>query len=237
MAFQNSSEIKIVAIVPAAGIGKRMLLDIPKQYIKIQNHTILEYTLMTLLSHPSIVHVIVSLHKKDHYFHNLSIASNIRITSVIGGHKRINSVLSGLVVVPKNANWVIVHDAVRPCLSYKDLENLISVVKKNKIGGILARPTCDTIKYIISQTKKISHTISRKKLWHALTPQIFPRNLLLFCLKKVIRDNIDVTDESSALEYCGYHPSIVLGSYKNIKITFPEDLIFAEVYLKKLSNI
>lgn len=236
MIFRNSLTPKIVAIVPAAGIGKRMLLDIPKQYIKIQNRTILEYTLMTLLAHPSIVHIIVSLHQKDNYFHRLSISSNIRITSVIGGEQRINSVLSGLVAV-KNANWVIVHDAVRPCLSYQDLEKLISIIGKSKIGGILARPTCDTMKYVSYNTKKISHTISRKQLWHALTPQLFPINLLRFCLNKVLQNNIDVTDESSAVEYCGYHPRIVLGSYKNIKITFPEDLIFAEIYLKKLSNI
>ncbi|QFQ32234.1 2-C-methyl-D-erythritol 4-phosphate cytidylyltransferase [Buchnera aphidicola] len=235
MILKNTFKPKILAIVPAAGIGKRMLLDIPKQYIKIKNRTILEYTLTTLLSHPSISHIIVSLNKKDNYFHELSIASNIRVTSVIGGNKRINSVLSGL-IVPTNAHWVIVHDAVRPCLSHKDLEKLISIIKKNKIGGILARPVFDSIKYV-HERKKISHTIARKKLWHALTPQLFPVDLLRFCLKKSIRDNIDITDESSALEYCGYHPSIVLGSYKNIKITFPEDLVFAEIYLKKLFNI
>lgn len=235
MIFRNSLQPKIVAVVPAAGIGKRMLLDIPKQYIKIKNRTILEYTLMRLLSHPSIVRIIVSLHKKDKYFHKLSIASNIRVTSVIGGKKRIHSVLSGL-IVPTNANWVIVHDAVRPCLSYTDLEKLIAIVKKSKIGGILARPTSDTIKYIVHKTKRISHTISREKLWHALTPQLFPINLLRFCLEKILRDDIDITDESSALEYCGYSPLIVLGSYKNIKITFPEDLIFAKIYLKELFN-
>ncbi|WP_343154097.1 2-C-methyl-D-erythritol 4-phosphate cytidylyltransferase [Buchnera aphidicola] len=235
MRFRNNFKPKIVAIVPAAGIGKRMLLDIPKQYIKIKNRTILEYTLTTLLSHPSIVQVIVSLNKRDKYFHKLSIASNIRITSVIGGNKRIYSVLSGL-VLPINADWVIVHDAVRPCLSYKDLEKLISIIGKTKVGGILARPTCDTIKYVSHNTKKISHTISRKKLWNALTPQLFPTNLLRFCLSKIIRDNIDITDESSALEYCGYNPLIILGSYKNIKITFPEDLIYAEIYLDELSN-
>ena len=123
MKFRSSLKPKIVAVVPAAGIGKRMLLDIPKQYIKIRNHTILEYTLMTLLSHPSIIRIIVSLNKQDNYFHKLSISSNVRITSVIGGKERIHSVLSGL-VIPTNAKWVIVHDAVRPCLSYKDLEKL-----------------------------------------------------------------------------------------------------------------
>ncbi|ALD15354.1 2-C-methyl-D-erythritol 4-phosphate cytidylyltransferase [Buchnera aphidicola (Aphis glycines)] len=235
MIVKNTFKPEILAVVPAAGIGKRMLLDIPKQYIKIKNRTILEYTLTTLLSHPSISHIVVSLHKKDNYFHKLSISSNTRITPVIGGKKRIDSVLSGL-LNPTNARWVIVHDAVRPCLSHQDLEKLISIIKINKIGGILARPAFDSIKYV-HENKKISYTIARKKLWHALTPQLFPVNLLRFCLEKSIRDNVNITDESSALEYCGYHPLIVLGSYKNIKITFPEDLVFAEIYLKEIYNM
>ncbi|CAL4324789.1 2-C-methyl-D-erythritol 4-phosphate cytidylyltransferase [Buchnera aphidicola (Protaphis terricola)] len=234
--FKHCFQPKIVAIVPAAGVGKRMLSGIPKQYIKIKNRTILEYTLIALLSHPNIVRVIVSLNKQDNYFKKLSISSDIRVVSVIGGNKRINSVLSGL-VLPIHEKWVIVHDAVRPCISYQDLEKLISITKKSKIGGILARPISDTIKYVSHNTKKISYTIERKNIWHALTPQLFPINLLRFCLKKIIQNNIDITDESSALEYCGYNPLIVLGSYKNIKITFPEDLIFAKFYLEELYNI
>ncbi|WP_367682802.1 2-C-methyl-D-erythritol 4-phosphate cytidylyltransferase [Buchnera aphidicola] len=236
MMFKHCFQPKIVAIVPAAGVGKRMLSGIPKQYIKIKNRTILEYTLIALLSHPNIVRVIVSLNKQDNYFKKLSISSDIRVVSVIGGNKRINSVLSGL-VLPIHEKWVIVHDAVRPCISYQDLEKLISITKKSKIGGILARPISDTIKYVSHNTKKISYTIERKNIWHALTPQLFPINLLRFCLKKIIQNNIDITDESSALEYCGYNPLIVLGSYKNIKITFPEDLIFAKFYLEELYNI
>jgi len=233
MTLINSPKPKIIAIVPAAGIGVRMKSDLPKQYIKINNCTIIEYTLRALLSHPNIVRIIVSLHKKDHSFHNLSISSDLRILSVLGGDKRINSVLSGL-VVRTDAEWVIVHDAVRPCLSYQDLENLIAITKKSKVGAILARPVSDTIKYSDSKNKKTLLTFPRHRLWHALTPQLFPINLLRFCLKKIILDKINITDEASALEYCGYHPLIILGSYKNIKITYPEDLIFAKFYLKKI---
>ncbi|QCI17807.1 2-C-methyl-D-erythritol 4-phosphate cytidylyltransferase [Buchnera aphidicola (Acyrthosiphon lactucae)] len=232
MILVNLFKPKIIAIVPAAGIGSRMQIDLPKQYIKIQNRTILEHTLTTLLLHPNIVRIIVSLNQKDDYFHKLSISSNFRIVSVIGGKERINSVLSGLIIA-KNVDWVIVHDAVRPCLSYKDLEKLISIIKKNPVGAILARPVSDTIKYSNLKQEKVLHTVHRKNLWHALTPQLFQINLLKICLKKIIKDKISITDEASALEYCGYNPLLVVGSCRNIKITWPEDLLLADFYLKE----
>ncbi len=231
MILINSSEPKIIAIVPAAGIGSRMQSNLPKQYIKINKLTVLEHTLTTLLLHPNIIRIIVSLHKKDNYFHKLSISSNLRILSVIGGKKRINSVLAGL-IVKTDADWVIVHDAVRPCLSYKDLKNLTSIIKNNPVGGLLVKPVSDTIKYSNIKKEKIIHTVCRKNLWHALTPQLFQINLLKKCLKKIITDKICITDEASALEYCGYNPLLVRGSYRNIKITWPEDIILAELYLK-----
>ncbi|CAL4324850.1 2-C-methyl-D-erythritol 4-phosphate cytidylyltransferase [Buchnera aphidicola] len=231
MTLINSPKPKIMAVVPAAGIGRRMQLAFPKQYIKIKNFTILEYTLKTLLLHPNIVRIIVSLHQEDNYFHKLPISSDLRILSVLGGPERIYSVLSGL-MVKTDADLVMVHDAVRPCLSYKDLENLISTAKNSKVGGILVRPVSDTIKCTDRTNQKILHTIPRKQLWHALTPQLFPINLLRLCLKKIIQDQITITDESSALEYCGHYPEIVLGSHKNIKITYPEDIVFARLYLK-----
>jgi len=227
----NSFQPKIIAVVPAAGIGSRMQADLPKQYIKIQNFTILEHTLITLLLHPNIVQIIVSLNRKDNYFHKLPISSDIRIISVIGGEKRIHSVLSGLIVI-KSVDWVIIHDAVRPCLNYKDLEKLISVIKKNPAGALLARPVSDTIKYSNMTKEKVLHTINRENLWHALTPQVFQVNILKYCLQKIIKDKISITDEASALEYCGYNPLLVLGSSRNIKITFPDDLLLARFYLE-----
>lgn len=231
----NLLKLKIIAIVPAAGTGSRMQLDLPKQYIKIKHCTVLEHTLKTLLLHPNIVRIIVSLHKKDNYFHKLPISSNFRIISVVGGKDRINSVLSGL-NVETNANWVIVHDAVRPCLSYQDLDRLISIIKKNPIGAILVRPVSDTIKYSDKKRKKILSTVDRKNLWHALTPQLFQINILKDCLNKIIKDKISITDEASALEYYGYSPLLIIGNCRNIKITWPDDLILAEFYLKNYDN-
>ncbi|CAL4326476.1 2-C-methyl-D-erythritol 4-phosphate cytidylyltransferase [Buchnera aphidicola] len=231
MILVSSLRPKIIAIVPAAGIGSRMKLDLPKQYIKIHNRTILEHTLKTLLLHPNIIRIVVSLNQKDDYFHKLSISSHCRVTSVVGGKKRINSVLSGLKIA-KHANWIIVHDAVRPCLSYHDLKKLISIIKNNPVGGFLAKPVSDTIKYSNFKKNKSLYTVHRENLWHALTPQLFQINILKYCLRKIIKDKISITDEASALEYCGYHPLLVSGSCNNIKITSPEDLVFAEFYLK-----
>lgn len=226
---------KIIAIVPAAGIGSRMKSDVPKQYIKMHNYTILEHTLNTLLLHPNINRIIVSLNKKDIFFNKLSIASHARIISVLGGKKRMNSVLSGL-ILQTDADWVIIHDAVRPCLSYQDLENLISIIPKNPVGAILARPVSDTIKYSDTKTKSSLYTVNRKNLWHALTPQLFQRNLLKNCLKNIIKDQVNITDEASALEYYGYNPLIITGSSNNIKITWPEDLALAKFYLEQYSR-
>ncbi|ANZ22619.1 2-C-methyl-D-erythritol 4-phosphate cytidylyltransferase [Buchnera aphidicola (Diuraphis noxia)] len=227
----NLLKLKIIAIVPAAGIGSRMQSSLPKQYIKIKNFTILEYTLHTLLLHPNIVKIIVSLHKEDKYFYKLPVSSHFRIIPVIGGKDRINSVLSGL-KIKTNAHWVIIHDAVRPCLSYQDLDRLISIVKKKPIGAILARPVSDTIKYSDKKGKKTLYTLNRNHLWHALTPQLFQINVLKNCLKNVIKNKINVTDEASALEYYGYNPLLIIGNSRNIKITCPEDLSIAEFYLK-----
>ncbi|AWH90380.1 2-C-methyl-D-erythritol 4-phosphate cytidylyltransferase [Buchnera aphidicola (Melanaphis sacchari)] len=235
MRLIHSLKLNTIAIVPAAGIGRRMLLNFPKQYIKIRNKTIIEYTLETLLSHPNITRIIVSVHQEDIFFHKLPISSHFRVLSVIGGQKRIDSVLSGLAIA-KEVDWIMIHDAVRPCLTYKDLDKLIDLAQKNKFGGILARPLYDTIKYVSKKNKKVLYTLPRKNLWRALTPQLFPIDLLRFCLQKIIKDKVDITDESSALEYCGYSPLIIMGGEENIKVTSPEDIFFVEYYLKKLFN-
>ncbi|XBC37529.1 MAG: 2-C-methyl-D-erythritol 4-phosphate cytidylyltransferase [Buchnera aphidicola (Meitanaphis microgallis)] len=222
---------KIVAIVPAAGIGSRMLSNIPKQYIKIRGCTILEHSIKFLLAHSSIKRIIIVLNKKDIFFHKLSISSHPRIFYVIGGDLRVCSVLSGLLVI-NDVKWVIIHDAVRPCLNYNDLNKIISLTNTSKIGGILATPVNNTIKYSKDNRNVIS-TISRYQLWNALTPQCFPIKLLLACLRKAMNEGINVTDEASAMEHCGYYPQLIRGSSSNIKVTYPEDISFVSFYLGK----
>ncbi|XBC38041.1 MAG: 2-C-methyl-D-erythritol 4-phosphate cytidylyltransferase [Buchnera aphidicola (Floraphis choui)] len=230
MSTINYLRTNIVAIVPAAGIGSRMLLKIPKQYIKVRGYTILEHSIKLLLAHSNIKKVIVVLNKRDAFFKKLSISSHPRVFSVIGGKFRFCSVLSGLLIV-KNADWVVIHDAVRPCLNFNDLNKIISLVYTSKIGGILATPISNTIKYSIDNSN-VFCTVNRNNLWNALTPQCFPIKLLLVCLKKAIKEGINITDEASVMEYCGYYPKLIKGSNNNIKITYPEDISFVNFYLK-----
>lgn len=224
---------KIIAIVPAAGIGKRMLIDIPKQYLIIKKKTVIEHSINILLKHKKIKKIIVIINKNDNFFKKLSIAknNNIIIVTINERKKRYHSVFLGvkkaIELFGKNF-WIIVHDAVRPCLKLKDISKIIS--NNNKTGAVLAYRTCNTVKYS-SNNSTIDYSIQRKLIWHAVTPQLFPSYLLFSCLKTIIKNNIIITDESSALEYCGYFPKIISGESSNIKITYLEDLYLANFYL------
>ncbi|WP_237386867.1 2-C-methyl-D-erythritol 4-phosphate cytidylyltransferase [Xenorhabdus sp. Sc-CR9] len=242
---------EIVALIPAAGIGSRMKSDCPKQYLKVAGKTILEHTLAALLEHPRIQSIIVALNPADTQFEQLSIASDPRITTVKGGEERADSVLSGLDYLsglPTDRQiWVLVHDAARPCLHGSDLDNLLRLIDQSEefpdvCGGLLASPVRDTMKRIMPPSEEelptndhsaIDHTVDRNGLWHALTPQLFPLQLLRDCLIKSLAENACITDESSALEYCGYHPVLINGRADNIKVTQPEDLALAEFYLSR----
>ncbi|MCC8375265.1 MULTISPECIES: 2-C-methyl-D-erythritol 4-phosphate cytidylyltransferase [Photorhabdus] len=231
----------IIALVPAAGIGSRMNSDCPKQYLSIAGKTIIEHTLAALLAHPRIQHVVIVLNPADTQFQSLEVASDSRITTVTGGEQRADSVLAGLnhlVHLTGNDHcWVLVHDAARPCLHHDDLDRLLQLAEADEqgnmaCGGILASPVRDTMKRgRVGQI--IDHTVERQGLWHALTPQFFPLMLLRDCLSKALSQHANITDEASALEYCGYQPVLVNGRSDNIKVTRPEDLALAEFYLSR----
>ncbi|WWO96884.1 MAG: 2-C-methyl-D-erythritol 4-phosphate cytidylyltransferase [Candidatus Dasytiphilus stammeri] len=225
----------ITAIIPAAGLGRRMNSFCPKQYLKIGNKTILEHAITVLIEHPYIQQIIIVINAEDSWFELLPIVNNIRITTTMGKLKRSESVLAGLQAIQHTTDWILIHDAVRPCLHRNDVDRLLKIITHrhfSSVGGILVHPVCDTIKYGIEGKYIISHTIDRKNLWHALTPQLFPYKLLYHCLLLSLQAGIELTDESSALEYCGYHPALIVGQRDNIKVTYQEDLIIASVYLK-----
>ncbi len=231
----------IIALVPAAGIGSRMNSDCPKQYLSIAGKTIIEHTLAVLLDHPRVQHVVIVLNPTDTQFQSLEVASDSRITTVVGGEQRADSVLSGLNHLARltgNDNcWVLVHDAARPCLHHDDLDRLLQLAEADEqgnmaCGGILASPVRDTMKRGRAG-QVIDHTVERQDLWHALTPQFFPLMLLRDCLSKALSQHANITDEASALEYCGYQPVLVNGRSDNIKVTRPEDLALAEFYLSR----
>ena len=222
----------VIAVVPAAGIGSRMQSDRPKQYMTIGQRTLLEYSIASLFSHPAITKVVVALHPQDDQFLTLPLAADPRVITVIGGDTRAESVAAGLGVI-NDADWVLVHDAARPCLHPRDLARLIALTAESPVGGILAAPVNDTMKRATADRRDIAHTVDRESLWHALTPQLFPRQLLIQCLSRAMSDGAEITDEASALEYCGYHPQLVPGRSDNIKVTRPEDLALADFFLTR----
>ena len=214
-----SSCADVIAVVPAAGIGSRMQSDCPKQYLPIGDHTILEHAVASLLRHPGVGRVIVAVSPTDRQFDALPLARNPRVTRVDGGRERADSVLAGLKAAA-GAAWVLVHDAARPCLHPDDLNALLALTAYSRVGGILA-----------------AHTVERTDLWHALTPQLFPLDLLRDCLIRALDEGATITDEASALEHCGYHPELVAGRGDNIKVTRPEDLALAAFYLTRLTQM
>lgn len=231
----NNKKPKLVAIVPAAGIGSRMRADRPKQYLCLLGKCVLQHTLERLAKHPAIEDIVVAVAEDDPWFASLSLPENATIHRVSGGKERAESVLNGLTrAVELNADWVLVHDAARPCLLQEDIERLIASVlgQPQPVGGILAHPVRDTMKRA-SQSDLIEQTLDRSSMWHALTPQMFCAQTLLVALQKGLQDKQTITDEASAMELNGFSPQLVMGSASNIKITHPEDLALAEFYLTR----
>ncbi len=227
-------------VIPAAGVGKRMLATRPKQYLPLLGKTVLEHTLACFLEHPLISGIVVVISPDDDYWLKLAKQyAQARIPvlhTVTAGRERADSVLSGLdylhaAVEPTTT--VLVHDAARPCLSRADLDTLLSVrVETRSTGALLAMPVRDTMKRAQPGSLRVAHTESRDDLWHALTPQMVPLALLRTTLRAALRSGVRVTDEASALEQAGLQPHLVEGGASNIKITHPADLGLAAYFLK-----
>lgn len=224
----------IIAIVPAAGIGSRMGAEIPKQYLQLNEQSILGHTLDCLLSHPSIEKVIVALNPDDEFFAHLPQAKHPKLQAVIGGKERADSVLSALAVASLDA-WTLVHDAARPCVTHQDIDKLIQSADTFTQGAILAAPVRDTMKRSNAQGL-ITETVCRENLWHALTPQFFPAQSLKQNLSEALAAGVLITDEASAMEWAGVAPGIVSGRADNIKVTHPDDLQLASLFLKSAAK-
>lgn len=221
------------ALIPAAGIGARFQADCPKQYLKIHDQPILERVINLFSAQKYIEKVVVVLHATDSWWPTLKLNHPEKIITVIGGQERVHSVLLGLDFLKnyaKKDDFILVHDAARPCLQEKYIAKLIHELKKNSVGGLLALPVVDTLKRA-DKNNNVVETVSREQLWQAQTPQCFRFQLLKSSIEKALSDNIIVTDESSAIEYAGHHPALILGDARNIKITYPEDLALAEKFL------
>lgn len=221
----------IWAVIPAAGIGKRMGSAIPKQYLQLHGKTILQLTIERVLSVQQVKGIVIALREDDEYWNNLNIDSSKPVLTVTGGEERVDSVINALNFLQNSKEdedvWVLVHDAVRPCVTADDINELIQQTIGNVSGGLLATPVRDTMKRQDAQ-QNVETTVDREGLWHALTPQFFPLKVLLEILEKAQKEGVNVTDEASAMESEGFHPKLVSGSPGNIKITSPGDLALAE---------
>ncbi|MEW6982285.1 2-C-methyl-D-erythritol 4-phosphate cytidylyltransferase [Colwelliaceae bacterium 6471] len=223
----------LVVVVPAAGVGKRMQSHRPKQYLSLHNSTILEHTVNRLLAHPSIDKVIIALSSSDEYYQDTSLMNHPKVQTVVGGVERVDSVLAGIQAIDaQQYPWVLVHDAARPCVPLKDISTLITLCHESDQGGLLAAPVRDTMKRTDDKNNVLT-TVDRSALWHALTPQMFKVDELRTAIETALHNGIDITDESSAMEYAQLPSQVVEGSSDNIKITRADDLTLAAFILTK----
>lgn len=225
---------KYWGVVPAAGVGQRMQADRPKQYLDLGGRAVIEHTLERMLKSDAFEAVAVAVSSEDPYWTTLQISSDRRILRAEGGAERADSVLNALYALENLADdddWVLVHDAARPCITASDIHRMIEMLKSDPVGGVLALPVHDTLKAI--EGTRISETIDRSRIWRALTPQMFRFAALREALELASTWGALVTDEASALELAGYNPAIVEGRSDNIKITRPEDLSLAAFFLEQ----
>jgi len=229
----KQAQTRYWVVVPAAGVGKRMQADRPKQYLDLLGKTVIEHTLERLLAHPDIEGVVVALAENDNYWAQLAIAGESRIQVVAGGIERHHSVINGLarlLEIGLDDAWVMVHDAARPCISGDDIDCLIAAVADGASGVVLGVPVRDTMKQV-DALARVEITVDRPRLWHAFTPQMFRLSQLYGAIKACEEKGLMVTDEASAMEQCGVQPTMVEGRYTNIKITRHADLAMAAFLL------
>ena len=209
--------------------------DLPKQYLPLAGRTVIDWSISKLLEHPSVQGVMVALGRDDPYWQHTEYAKHPSVARLNGGAERCHSVLNALDALSHKAtpdDWVLVHDAARPCVHSSDISKLInSVEEKQLIGGLLGMQVRDTMKRTNVQ-HQITATVERNQLWHAFTPQMFLLGELRTALSNALAAGAQITDEASAMEWAGHQPTMVEGQGDNIKITRPADLKLAEFYLR-----
>lgn len=232
----------IWAVVPAAGRGVRMASGTSKQYMLLRGRTVLEATVRRL-AEASIHRIVVAVSPEDDAWRGLRFEGAALPTFVTGGRIRAESVLNGVNYVAERASpdsWVMVHDAVRPCVRVEEIGRLIAGVEQSDVGGLLATPVTDTLKVARaigaggaprSALREVESTAERSRYWAAQTPQLFRLELLREGLARALAQGREVTDEAAAVELLGYAPVLVAGRGDNIKITTGSDLALAEYLL------
>ncbi len=233
--IESPTSARFFALVPAAGVGARMAADRPKQYLTLRGRPILLHTLERLCDHPRIAGVWVGISADDPYWPELRFSHPRFRGAYTGGAQRAATVLNGLRIMETQAHaddWVLVHDAVRPCVRADDIDRLIAAAGGHADGALLGLPVADTVKRA-NLAHEVVETVPREGLWRALTPQMFRLHALREAIESAARHGVTVTDEASAIERAGGRPLMVAGQADNIKITVVADLALAALYLQQ----
>ena len=221
------------ALVPAAGSGSRMGGGLPKQYMPLLGLPLIHHTLAALCAVPTIerVFVVLSVDDAEWARHDWSALGSRLVPLFCGGPTRADSVLGGLRAIRDEVaatDWILVHDAARPCVASWQIEKLIRELAHDDVGGLLAVPVADTIKRT-DERHRVAGTVARENLWCAQTPQMFRYTML----RRALESARNVTDEAAAIEAAGLRPKLVEGDAANLKVTWPFDLFLAEWILRR----
>ncbi|MCB1801658.1 MAG: 2-C-methyl-D-erythritol 4-phosphate cytidylyltransferase [Gammaproteobacteria bacterium] len=227
------SEAAYWAVIPAAGVGRRMGSAVPKQYLQLAGRAVIDHSIERILLHPRVDGVCVAISDADAWWQDTEFAGHPDLVTVSGGAERCHSVLNALEALRARASdddWVLVHDAARPCVRRADIDRLIDAAIDSDAGAVLGMPVRDTMKRCDAD-ERVVETVDRNHLWHAFTPQMFRFGSLYTVLGRALAAGVLVTDEASAIEWEGQRPVMVEGHADNIKITRAEDLGLAAHYL------
>lgn len=220
-------------VIPAAGIGNRMETAIPKQYLPLSGKPMISYSIQTFFASPRIASINLALSPEDYFWRNLDLAANSRLQlHYTGGETRAQTVLNTLYALKSQVDvddWILVHDAARPGLILPLLDTLLDSLESDAVGGLLALPLADTLKQSNADTR-VKSTIPREGLWQAQTPQMFRYSLLTNALESF---DGTPTDEAQAVEALGLEPKLVIGSLRNMKVTYPQDMALMELFMQK----
>ncbi len=225
------------ALVPAAGHSVRFGGTTLKQYAHLLGLPVIHHSISAVIRHDAVLSVTVALASDDGIFDELVRPAFPEARTVTGGDSRAQTVMNGLHSILSHdpeAEWVLVHDAARPCLSFSDLTRLLDQGLQNPEGAILATPVTDTLK-LADGDGRIESTVDRSRYWAAQTPQLFPIRELAANLEEALSAGLAPTDEAASMERAGKRPLLVQGSSTNIKITGTEDLALAEFILQRQS--
>jgi 2-C-methyl-D-erythritol 4-phosphate cytidylyltransferase len=225
------------AVVPAAGVGRRMGTALPKQYQTVSGLPLLHHTLSRLCSSPVITGVVVGINRNDDAWRSNPFVHAKMMGEYAGGNERADTVLAGLhflseTVGASDSDWALVHDAARPCVLQQDIANLLEAAEASQRGAVLGSILSDTLKKT-DESSQVDTTVDREGLWRAFTPQVFPLGDLGKALENACQQGLAITDESMAMEQIGVQATMVQGHNSNIKITVPADLDLAELYLRE----